>query len=307
MDVQTKIIIYSVLWPVMARELRDVMKYALKIDEIKQTFKIVYLRLRWPWIPWDIPGKEHGRNKLWLHKEWGKIKRNAKEVQRKFNMMNVNRITHFVCGWKLSSNFGRIILEKSRLVIPRSRSIFRNWQGIFLFSKEIRTSLVPTQPSIQWVLAFITQGYGGRAWKLTTQLHLHPRLRMRNYTSTSHLPLYRELAQLYLLFMQWGQVHIRLHEAPWFLQWLSAFQVGAGTPKSVPEQAMKANRGSGVIPPLVLNLGSTWRWGVSFARRKLVYTVLERIADFIGSYNLQYRSRMDWTSEVWRAEKCTTK
>jgi hypothetical protein len=44
-------------------------------------------------------------------KNGGKIKRNAKEVQRKFNMMNANKTTHFVCGWKMSSNFGRIILE----------------------------------------------------------------------------------------------------------------------------------------------------------------------------------------------------
>jgi len=158
MDVQTKTRIYSVLWTVMARELRDGIKYALKIDEIKQTLKILYLRLRWPRTPWDIPGKKHGRNKLWLHKEWGEIKRNAKEVERKINMLNANRTMHFACGWKLSSNFGRIILEKSRLVIPRSRFTFRNGQWIVLFSKAIRTSLGPTQPSIQWVLAFITQG-----------------------------------------------------------------------------------------------------------------------------------------------------
>jgi len=49
-------------------------------------------------------------------------------------MMNANRKTHFIYGRKLSSNFGRIILEKSRLVIPRLRVIFWNWQGIFLFS-----------------------------------------------------------------------------------------------------------------------------------------------------------------------------
>jgi len=36
---------------------------------------------------------------------------------------------------------------------------------------------------------------------------------------------------------------------------------------------------------------------VSFAPRTLIYTVLEGNADFIGSYNLQYRSRMDWPSE----------
>jgi len=87
-----------------------------------------------------------------------KINRNAKEVQRKFNMMNANRTTHFVCVWKLSSNFGRIILEKSRLVIPRSRFIFRNWQGIFLFSKATRTSLGPIEPSIQCVLVALTRG-----------------------------------------------------------------------------------------------------------------------------------------------------
>jgi hypothetical protein len=73
-------------------------------------------------------------------------------------MMNANGTTHFVCGWKLSSNFGRIILEKSRLVIPRSWFIFRNWQGIFLFSKATTTALGPNQPSAQWVLTFITQG-----------------------------------------------------------------------------------------------------------------------------------------------------
>jgi hypothetical protein len=37
--------------------------------------------------------------------------RNAKDVQRKFNMMNANRTKHFVCGRKLSSKFGWIILE----------------------------------------------------------------------------------------------------------------------------------------------------------------------------------------------------
>jgi hypothetical protein len=34
-------------------------------------------------------------------------------------MMKAHRTTHFVCGWKLSLNFGRIILEKSKLVIQR--------------------------------------------------------------------------------------------------------------------------------------------------------------------------------------------
>jgi len=81
MDVQTKIRIYSVLWPVMARERGYGIKYALQIDEIKQTVKILYLRLRWPLIPWDIPGKEHGRNKLWLHKERGKIKGTRKMLK----------------------------------------------------------------------------------------------------------------------------------------------------------------------------------------------------------------------------------
>jgi hypothetical protein len=132
--------------------------YVLQMDEIKQTVKILYLRLKWPWKPWDIPGKRHGRNKLWLHKEWQKIKRTTKEVQRKFNKMNANRTTHSVCGWKPSSNFGRIILEKSKRVIPRSSFIFRHWHGIFLFSKASRPALGPTQPYIQWVLAFITQG-----------------------------------------------------------------------------------------------------------------------------------------------------
>jgi hypothetical protein len=58
---------------------------------------------------------------------------------------------------------------------------FDAWRGlgIFLFTTASRTVLEPNQPPIQWVPGLFAWGQSGRAVKLTAQLHLVPRSRMR--------------------------------------------------------------------------------------------------------------------------------
>jgi hypothetical protein len=51
--------------------------------------------------------------------------------------------------------------------------------GFFLFATVSRPALWPTKPHIQWVPAFSSPEFSDRGVKLTTHLHLMPRLRMR--------------------------------------------------------------------------------------------------------------------------------
>jgi hypothetical protein len=129
----------------------------------------------------------------------------------------MNRRTHFVCGWKLSSNFGRTILGKSSRVTRRSQLIFWHWQRIFLFSESSRPALGHNQPSIQWGTGVQHPGVQRPGMQPTTHLHIMPRLRMRYYTSTSHIPLCREQVQLYLAFMQWDSGSHAIARSTWIL------------------------------------------------------------------------------------------
>jgi hypothetical protein len=56
--------------------------------------------------------------------------------------------------------------------------------GFFLFATASRPALVSTQPPIQGVLGFLPLRYSDRGVKLTTHLHLVPRLRIRGAIST---------------------------------------------------------------------------------------------------------------------------
>jgi hypothetical protein len=55
-----------------------------------------------------------------------------------------------------------------------------SWQGAenFLFATMFKVTLGPTQPPIHWVLDALPLGWSGQGMKLTTHLHLVPRLRM---------------------------------------------------------------------------------------------------------------------------------
>jgi hypothetical protein len=55
---------------------------------------------------------------------------------------------------------------------------FRQRQKIFLFPNESIMALRPTQPPIQWVSGTVSPGISGKGVKLTTHLHLMPKLRM---------------------------------------------------------------------------------------------------------------------------------
>jgi hypothetical protein len=60
----------------------------------------------------------------------------------------------------------------------------------FSFSTSSTPALEPTQPLIQWVPGIFSRGYSGRSVKLTTHLHLVPRLRMAELYINSSVRLH---------------------------------------------------------------------------------------------------------------------
>jgi hypothetical protein len=87
-----------------------------------------------------------------------------------------------------------INLRGSRVRFPAGAGNF------FLFSTASRTALEPTQSSIQWVPRAFSFGVRGRGVKLTTHLHLLPRL--KNVWIYASTPQYA--------FMEWCLVSLPL-------------------------------------------------------------------------------------------------
>jgi len=59
------------------------------------------------------------------------------------------------------------------------------------FANTSRLEVRPTQPPVQWVLRHFPWELNGRGVKLTTHLHLDPRLRKRGATPPPHMSSWR--------------------------------------------------------------------------------------------------------------------
>jgi hypothetical protein len=144
------------------------------------------------------------------------------------------------------------------------------WEArIFLFTIAPRTVLGPTQPPIQWVPGALSLGVNqsGREAdhshpssaevKECVELYIHS----PNTPSRCDAQFKKAQEQLYFIGMHFTSAHAWNKAVLWRL----VFRPCASTE----HHAMKTYRGSGRIAPRILDLGTKWKWVISFTSRPL--------------------------------------
>jgi hypothetical protein len=161
----------------------EILYYQAKCYEAKvgngdrECFRVIFKRSTPPrnWRDWAILRKIlscyslvlkprfPGRDRNW------KYDKSLKEKQEEYCLSNTVQKMGMI-------QVSIIIVIRLRAAQPGFYS--RQGQGIFLFATASRLTLGPIQTPIQWFRGDISTGQRARGVKLTTRLHLAPRIRM---------------------------------------------------------------------------------------------------------------------------------
>jgi hypothetical protein len=111
----------------------------------------------------------------------------------------------FSCELTHSRSRDTSVCNQTRLKAgrPRNRDSIPGRSKRSLFSIASRLALGPTQSPIQRLSELVLWGWSGQGVKLTTQLHLVSRLRIRYTTKLPHPPSWRGEISLLKRFVSW--------------------------------------------------------------------------------------------------------